>query len=56
MHARNTFYFGRIVKLNLKSLEYWKLEFDLITLFKLVNGGTRINFDNFYKSYEKTVY
>ena len=49
----NTCYRERLVKFNIKYLEYRRLEFDLITLFKLVNGETTINFDNFYKSYEK---
>ena len=38
----NTSYLEELVKLNLKSLEYGRFEFDFITVFKLVSGGTTI--------------
>ena len=36
-------YLDRLTKLNIKSLQYRRLEFDLITCFKLVNGETKTN-------------
>ena len=43
----NTSYLQRLVKLNLKYLEYRRLEFDLIILSKVVNGETTVNYDIF---------
>ena len=42
-----TSYLGRLTKLKIKSLEYWILEFDLITFLKLVNDETTINMQPF---------
>ena len=49
----NTSYTDRLIKLKIKSLEYKRLEFDLITFFKLLNGENTIEMNNIFKSYEK---
>lgn len=46
-----TSYLDRLTKLNIKSLEYRRLEFDLITFFKLVNGETTINIQSIFEPY-----
>ena len=54
--SANTSYTDRLIKLRINSLEYRRLEFDLITLFKIANGETTIEFNNIFKSYEKIIY
>lgn len=44
-----TSYLDRLTKLNIKSLEYRRLEFDLITFFKLVNDETTINIQSIFE-------
>ena len=36
----------------MKTLEYRRIEYDLITFFKLVNNGTTIDSQTFFKPYE----
>ena len=47
-----TSYIDRLTKLNIKTLEYRRLEFDLITFFKLINNETTIDSQTFFKPYE----
>jgi len=47
-----TSYLDRLAKLNIKSLEYRKLEFSLITFFKLVNTETTINLQIIFEPYK----
>ena len=42
-------YHDRLTKNNIKLLEY-KIEFDLITFFKLINGETTISMQSIFKS------
>ena len=42
-------YLDRLTKLNIKSLEYRRLEFDLVAFFKLVNGETTINIQTIFE-------
>ena len=49
----NTSYTDRLIKLKTKSFMYRRLEFDLITLFELVNGETTIEFNDIFYFYEK---
>ena len=49
----NTSYPEIILKLNFKFFEYRRLEFDYMTLFKLVNVEKRVNLKNFYKFAKK---
>ena len=41
-------YSDRLDKLNIKSLQYRRLVSDLTLLFKIVNGYSHLNFDNFF--------
>ena len=47
-----TCYLDRLAKLNIKSLEYRRIEFDLITFFKLVNTETTINLETIFERYK----
>ena len=44
----NTSYNDRLVKLRLKSLEYRRWEFDLFTLYKIINGKYQVFFSQFF--------
>ena len=41
-------YQDRLYKLNLKTLEYRRVIFDLIFLFKIIRGETNLKFDDFF--------
>lgn len=41
-------YKDRLTKLSIKSLEYRRVEFDLILTFKIVHGLIDLNFDDFF--------
>ena len=43
----NTLFKDRLVKLELKSLEYKRWQFDLITLFKIINAKYKEFFNKF---------
>ena len=45
-----TSYRDRLMKLNIKSLQYRRLVSDLILLYKIVNGLSHLNFANFFIS------
>ena len=47
-----TCYLDRLAKLNIKSLEYRRIQFDLITFFKLVNDETTIIFQTYFEPYK----
>ena len=47
-----TSYLDRLTKLNIKTLEYRRIKFDLITFFKIVNSETTINLKNFFERYK----
>ena len=47
-----TSYLDRLTKLNIKTLEYRRIKFDLITFFKIVNSETTINLKNFFEPYK----
>ena len=47
-----TCYLDRLAKLNIKSLEYRRVEFEFITFFKLVNNETTINFQTIFDPYK----
>ena len=44
-----TSYSDRLHKLNIQSLQYRRLEYDLILTYKICYGLIDINFDNFFK-------
>ena len=44
----NTSYNDRLIKLRLESLEYRRWQFDLITLFKIINGKYKEFFNQFF--------
>ena len=44
-------YIDRLTKLNMKTLEYKRVEYDLITFFKLVNKKTTIDSQTFFLIY-----
>ena len=46
-----TIYIDRLTKLNMKTLKYRRIEYDLITFFKLVNNDTTIDSQTFFKLY-----
>ena len=43
-----TSYKDRLIKLNLKTLEYRRAVFDLIILFKIVNGQSNLKFSDYF--------
>ena len=49
-----TSYFDRLSKLGIKSLEYRRIEFDLITFFKLINSETTINLQSIFEPHKCT--
>ena len=49
-----TSYFDRLSKLGIKSLEYRRIEFDLITFFKLINCETTFNLQSIFEPYKST--
>ena len=51
-----TSYHDRLKKLNIKSVEYRILEFDLITFFKLVKGETTTNIRPIFESYKSNYF
>ena len=44
----NKSYSDRLIKLGLKSLEYRRWEFDLVTLYKIINGEYKVFFNEFF--------
>ena len=44
----NNSYSDRLIKLGLKSLEYRRWEFDLVTLYKIINGEYKVFFNEFF--------
>ena len=50
----NISYKERLTKLGLKSLEDRRWEFDLITLFIIINGKHKVFFDQFFSFYQKS--
>ena len=48
VNISNTSYKDRLVKLGFESLEYRIWQFDLVTLFKILNGKYREFFNNFF--------
>ena len=46
----NTSYFHYLNMLNLKLLEYRRVEFDLMFMYKISNGYVYLNFSNFFLS------
>ena len=46
-------YIDRLTKLNMKTLEYKRIEYDLITFLKLVKNDTTIDSQLFFKPYKK---
>ena len=44
----NTSYAHRLHLLNIKSLEYRRLEFDLVFLYKIINGIVNVKFTDFF--------
>ena len=49
-----TSYFDRLSKLGIKSSEYGRIEFDLITFLKLINYQTTINLQSIFEPYKST--
>ena len=45
-------YNDRLNKLNLKSLEYRRVAFDLVMIFKIINCMVALNFDDFFEFYD----
>ena len=43
-----TSYSDRLIKLNLKSLQYRRVVFDLILIFKIINGLSDLHFDDYF--------
>ena len=50
-----TSYQDRLFKLNLKSLEYRRIYFDLLLIYKIINGISDLNFKDYFK-FRKTSY
>ena len=44
----NKSYNDRLIKLGLQSLEYRRWEFDLLTLYKIINGKYKVFFNQFF--------
>ena len=44
-----TSYNDRLFKINLKSLEYRRIEFDIIMMYKIINGLSDIDFNNYFE-------
>ena len=47
-----TSYLDKLTKLNIKSLEYRRLEFDLSTFLKLINSETTINIQSIFEPFK----